>query len=508
MNSFALKHSDRIDGVLSCFDRVVLSGTLPEICYAKAMERYLANNSIRIFDFPKLANGWRETIRKNTERIADRENIEIEFVRKNSFRKEARVKEIIKKRGDHEGLICILSAMETCTAYKPHYDKCSGNTSLRTTSSKCLHYYFYFIDRILGTCYLRVPTWAPFRLQVYFNGHNWLARRLEKLSIGYHLEDNAFIDIENFKKAQKLADDFDVKSLQKRLNGFVRRFCPLIRKISNGCHWSIMQLEYATDLVFSSQKSLAPLYEELIRTSVHAVKCDNIATFLGKKTLDGRFKGEAGSLLARRIEGRKIRHTMGPASIKMYDKFALVLRIETTCNDVTFFKHHRRVEYRDGGYRYKIAPVCKSIFSLPDLRKIMKASNERYLDFLSSITDPTPGVRSLERIVNPVREGERSWRGFNPFNQADLQLLLAIARGEFNVAGFDNRGIRGILAGKSASQISRMFKRLRVHGLIRKVRKRYRYNLTVLGQKLILIALKLRQDIVLPGLTPALAGKS
>jgi hypothetical protein len=30
---------------------------------------------------------------------------------------------------------------------------------------KCLHYCFYFIDEEFGLCYLRVPTWAPFRLQ-------------------------------------------------------------------------------------------------------------------------------------------------------------------------------------------------------------------------------------------------------------------------------------------------------------------------------------------------------
>ena len=35
-------------------------------------------------------------------------------------------------------------------------------------------YYFYFIDEDYGLCYLRVPTWAPFRLQFYCNAHNWL----------------------------------------------------------------------------------------------------------------------------------------------------------------------------------------------------------------------------------------------------------------------------------------------------------------------------------------------
>ena len=37
---------------------------------------------------------------------------------------------------------------------------------------------------------------------------------------------------------------------------------------------------------------------------------------------------------------------MGPASNKMYHKSGRVLRIETTTNDVSFFKHHRNVEQR------------------------------------------------------------------------------------------------------------------------------------------------------------------
>src|SRR4051812_34573813 len=49
-----------------------------------------------------------------------------------------------------------------------------------------------------------------------------------------------------------------------------------------------------------------------------------------------------------RIEGTRIKHTMGPVSIKLYHKFGLLLRIETTVNDLSFFKHYREVEHRDG----------------------------------------------------------------------------------------------------------------------------------------------------------------
>ena len=81
--------------------------------------------------------------------------------------------------------------------------------------------------------------------------------------------------------------------------------------------------------------------------AIHTVKPDNIATFLGQK-LHGNYEGEVGNNYNIRIEGSKIKHSMGEVSIKMYDKYGKILRIETTTNNLSFFKHYRTVEHRDG----------------------------------------------------------------------------------------------------------------------------------------------------------------
>ena len=71
-----------------------------------------------------------------------------------------------------------------------------------------------------------------------------------------------------------------------------------------------------------------------------------VASFLGKK-ITPQLAQEIGSRLSTRIEGRCIKHYMGAAGVKVYDKFSRVLRVETTVNDVSFFKHHRKVEHKD-----------------------------------------------------------------------------------------------------------------------------------------------------------------
>jgi hypothetical protein len=106
--------------------------------------------------------------------------LEIEFIRKAGVRKESIISEKIEKRGYHPGIVHIISAMEACNTYKPWHDKTTGKTFLKPDTGKCLHYYFYFIDPQVCLGYVRVPTWCPFRLQIYINGHNLLASELKQ----------------------------------------------------------------------------------------------------------------------------------------------------------------------------------------------------------------------------------------------------------------------------------------------------------------------------------------
>ena len=73
---------DQIAGVLGCWDRVLIFGTLPKICYAEGMTSYLYAKQVRIFDYPKFAEPFRNRLRENAERLAADNGIEIEFLRK------------------------------------------------------------------------------------------------------------------------------------------------------------------------------------------------------------------------------------------------------------------------------------------------------------------------------------------------------------------------------------------------------------------------------------------
>jgi hypothetical protein len=83
-------------------------------------------------------------------------------------------------------------------------------------------------------------------------------------------------------------------------------------RFSEGYHWSVMQAEYALDIVFRQPEDLHPIYEEISRQAVLAVKIDDMARFWDKRLSP---EAAASSRFSTRVEGTCIRHHLGKQSI-------------------------------------------------------------------------------------------------------------------------------------------------------------------------------------------------
>jgi hypothetical protein len=500
------KYAESLDGVLGCYDRIVITGSLAELCYPKGMTHYLYAHDTRIFDYAQWAEPLRDELRANAAAVAHAQGLEIEYIRKKDFRKEDHIQAILAQRGDQPGLVHIFSAMEPCASYRPWHDKTTGHTYLQPDSGKCLHYYFYFIDADLGLCYLRVPTWCPFRLQFYCNGHARLAAQLASQRTAYVLLDNAFGHVADYEQANQLAAQWDCQWLHTKLDAWASQYCPVVNTLHLSYYWSLMQVEYALDLVFKTPAALNAFYPHLLETLIHAVKPQDIATFLGKK-LHGNYQGEVGNNLNTRILGTRIRHHMGPASIKMYDKFGRILRIEVTVNDVSFFQQWREVVHRHGDRETKWAPMQKTIDSLAPLRELLAAATQRYLKFLSAIETPEVGVQALNQLTQTLVDQNHRYKGFNLLAEEDASVFRLLLHGEFTISGFTNQALRQWLPDRTSAQVSYLLKRLRVHKLIKKIGQRYKYYLTDFGRQVASTVLQLRELHVIPALAhPPSAG--
>lgn len=293
------------------------------------------------FDLKGFAEPLRDQVREHALLTARAAGLTLEPLERKSFRKEDRVAEVLQKRGGAPGLAPVFSAMEACTAFRPWQDKTTGKSGRRPATGKGLH-------PRLGLVCVRVPAWRPCRRQINFNGHSWRARRRRRAGMKFQREANAMVEGADGAKAQTLADDFSLDQLKRDLDGLARQCVPaLLDRFRGGGHWSLMPVESSLDLVWRSAAALSPGSEELSRQAILTVKAPEVAGFLGKR-FPANTDTALGSDFHTRVEGTRVKHFPGPASLKLYDKRGRGRRLECTVNDATFFSHHRKVEHRDG----------------------------------------------------------------------------------------------------------------------------------------------------------------
>jgi hypothetical protein len=127
--------------------------------------------------------------------------------------------------------------------------------------------------------------------------------------------------------------------------------------------------------------------------------------------------------------GARIKHRMKNNWLKMYDKFGLVLRIETVIKNPREFRV-RRLRTRERRSEMAWCPMNKGLINMYRYREIALAANEHYLNALSAVENPVPVYRHVEKITEPVVKTGRSYSGFNPASGLDVKLLEAVLDGE------------------------------------------------------------------------------
>jgi hypothetical protein len=432
--------------------------------------------------------------------------------------KEKLVQRVREEQGVADnGLITVLSTVETCQSFDVYRNRDTHWIELRRRIRKCLHYYFYFEDGRFGLTQVRLMTWFPFDVHVVLNGREWLARELDKKNIGYLRRDNCFVDIDDFGRAQKLAKQQPRIGWSGQLQRLLRRVHPQAGRIPDTpqptnplwYYWTSEQTEWATDIAFRNADSLAELYPLLTRHGIETFHSPDVLRFLGHKMpahggVHGKYTGEIVSDLKKRPEGVRVKHRAGRNTLKMYDKFGTVLRVETTLNDPKGLKVYRPKQDDPEGPKQWL-PLRKGVADLARRAALSQSANDRYLEALGRVDVNTPLSKLTDHLCRPVVVGKRRHRGLRPFDPDDVQLLEVVSRGEFEIAGFRNRHVRTALFGDSedkderrrqASRVSRRLAMLRAHGLIKKIPRTHRYLVTVQGRVIIAAILAARNASV------------
>ncbi|MBL0312157.1 MAG: hypothetical protein IPP78_05455 [Holophagaceae bacterium] len=492
MEEFIQKYEGKVIGVLSGWDRVRFMGTLRMLSCVNGMLVYLSKAGVLLKDFGGLVEGKSDEMKEAIQTRAKELGRPVVYLNSSRICKEQVALEIAQQDGIKEGLVCVLSVVEPCISYLIGRDRERKRLVLKSGLRKCLHLYGYVIDEVFGWMSIRIQTWFPFTVQVCVNGREWLARRMDKAGIEYERRDNCFAWISDVASAQALMEKMNElnwpEALERAVKGLNPLYGRMIPEWPLPTYWSAQETEWATDVMFRSTRELASIYPALVRGAIHTYSSQDVMRFLGKK-LVGRFQGELNSSYRQRPEGIRVKHRVKANSIKVYDKQGSVLRVETTINDPHEFKVYRTKEGDHGGEKRWLV-LRRGVADLKRRAVVSQAANERYLNALAALDTDQPLGELLRPECRAVRFHKQKFRGLRPWGDGDQELLKAINRGEFALEGFRNKDLvahlklGGLDAKKASSRVSRLFRILRAHGIIRKVQGCHRYVATPKGRKI------------------------
>ncbi len=502
MQTFIQKHSSKVIGVLSGFDRLVFRGSLRRIAYSAGMDKYLGINRVLYKDYGRHVEEVTSRVKAASVSEAKRLGREVRYLPSSRISKEAEARQMAERHHITDGLIGVLSCLTLCYSYEMHRDREQKMLRVRACKTKCLHYYHYWFHPEFGFCHGRIQTYFPFSIQVCLNGREWLARQMDRAGIGYLRRENGFVWIEDMEAAQALMQEQLHTPWPKVLDEIALRLNPIHHQVFGifpaDYYWTAHQSEWATDLMFARPRDLAELYPRLVHHAMSVFGSPDVMRFLGRfvpasGNVPLRFGGEAVTDLKVRPEGMRVKHRLNRNQIKMYDKQGSVLRVETTINDPKDFRVFRPKE-GDASKKQSWRVLRKGVADLARRSQVSQSANERYLEALSYVESDTPLGDCMNRISRAVTRRGRKVRGLRPWGE-DALLLASVSRGEYQINGFRNRDIRRHIFPKAsrnkkdaktqAGQVTYRLRLLRSHGLIKKVPRTHRYVLTAKGRLIV-----------------------
>jgi hypothetical protein len=513
MKQFIARFEKQIHGTLSGFDRVMFRGSLRRLTHPQGMKMYLIQNGILCKQYQDHVKQVSQELKEASLAPFRQQQLLVQHVYDPKADKDAIAGAVASERGIREGNVCALTAMELSPTFQ--HEK----TTMAVRWRPNLAIYHYQIDPQFGWMHARIQTWFPFYVHVCINGREWLARRLDHAGIRYSRQQNCFPWVEDCGRAQELFDEQLRVNWNESLQPFAERLNPLHSKIfdkfTTEYYWSSFQCEWATDILFHPG-SLVRLEPLLLRHGLLNFSSADVLRFMGKQigltgSVPDWVAGEVTTSLKSRLVGDRLKHWIQGNSLKSYGKAHTpagdVFRVETMTSNVRLFRTYRPAE---GGPEDQLAwrPMRLGVADLHRRSEVSQKANNRYLDAFATVDDTTRFSELIRPLEQPCQYGDRRVRALRPFQPDDHRLLVTINRGEFAINGFRNRDLQPLLHAGSepdlqslsvlqrrrlSAAVSRKLRMLRAHGLIQKVPKTHRYQLTPTGRLAINAILTMHQ---------------
>lgn len=492
------QNQEKINGIFSTFDRMIINGYILPLQNPRLFQFYLIQNNIKFVDFKEFAENQTSSLCNHIDNYIKENNITLQYLKSGKEDKQLLVKEALEKSNDKVGLIAAFSAVELCRTSTIQANHETKKLEPTIKSTKCKHYYLYYNDEQFGLMFLKIQTWFPYNVQIYINGREYCSKLFDKNNIKYEMFNNSFSYIEDFDKAQKLADNILNKKLSDSFDCIINKINNLLpnikEKLNHSYYWCIDQCEFATDINFKNREDLNLFYKKLVEASFFTFSSEDIYSFFGRNIsrIHTFTKGEIVSDLRHREQGYRIKFKINNNQIKMYDK-GNNLRIEVTINNPKDFKvmkeKEKIIDHQEIVKEKVWVPMGKSISNLYRYVEISKSITKRYIEALPDIDLDTVPLKEIQNISTKKEVNGRNHSGFNILNKDTLKLFQIISNGKYLINGFTNKKIRKELFADSETpqninRTTRLLSKLKAHGIIKKVAGKNKYYLTTNGRKI------------------------
>jgi len=423
------------------------------------------------------------------------ENLPVVQFRKGQ-RKDDIATEYLARFTGEEGILFIGKAQEKTAVLRTtkRHNPRTGKTYAWLTKSTAMvnHYYVYAVDRDFGPFFLKICSYFPYNMKLCINGHEYLKRQLARRGIVFEALDNGLLSCAQPSKAQRICDWLSAEKIDAFFRKWLRRlphpFTAQDRAAGIRYDLSILQAEFSLTQVLDRPVTGRIFFEEVIRENLDLGRPDKVQLIFARRITrrtPGRFRTRViteGVVPSLHIDYKRTR-------VKQYHKEGRALRTETTINNTYDFAIGRRLQ------------------NLPALREVGFTANRRLLDVQRISHDCAIGEEVFHEVQRPVRVGEGQRAAALRFEDERVQALLhALVLYRTKPRGFTNAELREYLASLRHQRVSPGsmtydLRRLRLHGLIRRIEKSRRYEVTDQGLRIALFFTRIHDRILRPGLS-------
>jgi hypothetical protein len=475
-------------------DRLFFQGYVPKLQTAGMLIRFLLDRGFRIPSPVLLGKIGRAYSAAIDQFALDHELPVVRFAKHDCKEDVAREYFQRAEREGRFGVVLIGVAQEKTSAWRgwrdggpdghPHFEFSRQTVFVN-------HFYFYIRDREWGPGFIKTVAYAPFSVWVYLNGHEWAKRQAAQRGVGFRALDNGFAACEDVAALQAICDALSAADVQAFFDHWMRRlpspFTAHDRARGYGHELAFRQLEISDTRVFDRPAAGRAWFERTLPDQLTLGRPDSVAIVFDRRvtrSTPGRFVTQ---VMNRGVDAA-IQVHYRCSKVKQYFKEGRALRTETTINDTRDFGVGRRLT--DENWQA--------------LLRIGQRTNQRLLSAQLDACHCAPDATTLARVVLPsVHDGQRA-PGLRFGDPRVMALLACLCHHGHLFNGLTNRSLReligGLIDGYTASQATYDLRRARRKGLIRRVPRTQRYELTDEGRRIAVFFTKTYTRIVNPSL--------